>query len=65
MKSGNRGLLLLLLGWVVACAACLLVFRDAFACWFLMDDFAWLGLKHEMASIPDGNGWKVLAKVKN
>ena len=25
-----------------------------------MDDFAWLGLKQEIASIPDGNGWKLL-----
>lgn len=36
------------------------MFHDAFACWFLMDDFAWLGLEQEIASAANGTGWKLL-----
>ncbi len=48
--------------WLTACVVSVLVFRDAFLCWFLMDDFAWLGLKQEIDALQaaGGNGWKLL-----
>ena len=55
MKSNNRGALI---AWALACAACVAIFFDAFNTWFLMDDFAWLGLRQEIAS--PGNGWRLL-----
>lgn len=55
MKSNNRGAII---AWALACAACVAIFFDAFNTWFLMDDFAWLGLRQEIAS--PGNGWRLL-----
>jgi len=44
--------------WLAACAAVLAIFGEAFYCWFLMDDFAWLGLKQELGS--GVSAWNVL-----
>ena len=43
--------------WLAALAVCIAIFWEAFDVWFLMDDFAWLGLKQE---IDAGGGWAVL-----
>jgi hypothetical protein len=48
LKLSNRAFTLLV--WLAACAASLAIFGEAFYCWFLMDDFAWLGLKQELES---------------
>lgn len=45
------------LAWLAALAVCIGVFWEAFDVWFLMDDFAWLGLKQE---IDAGGGLAVL-----
>ncbi|BDC52561.1 hypothetical protein F183_A48760 [Bryobacterales bacterium F-183] len=45
------------LAWLAAVAVCFGVYWQAFDVWFLMDDFAWLGLKQE---IDAGGGLAVL-----
>jgi hypothetical protein len=43
--------------WLAPIAACLAVYYPGLQCWFRMDDFAWLGLWHEVHS------WGDLARV--